>query len=103
MLRMKDGSIGDMPPSTRGSVGWALRIAFPAASARLANMAQSGSIRMSQCDLLLGSFQILAASIIGRSPATDKPDLPPAALLPACIDRLRLPDAPRSQSRRCAA
>ena len=39
MFRMKAGSIGEMPPSTRGSVGFALRMAFPAASSLVAAVA----------------------------------------------------------------
>ena len=55
--------MGDMPPSTRGSEGLAERIAAPARVTRSANRSQSGSTSGSQCDLLLGSFQIIAASI----------------------------------------
>ena len=61
---MKPGSIGDMPPSTRGSVGFTARMARPASCAISAKRVQSGSSSGSQCDLLLGSFQIIAASIM---------------------------------------
>ena len=63
-LLMKFASMGDMPPSTRGNPGAASAIAAPANLAISAKRDQSGSISGSQCDLLLGSFQIIAASIM---------------------------------------
>src|SRR5579871_659251 len=65
---MKSGSIGEIPPRTRSTSGFAARIAVPAAIAIAANLDQPGSNSGSQCDLLLGSFQIIAASIICASP-----------------------------------
>ena len=53
-----------MPPSTRVSPGLGPAIASPARRVICANRAQSGSISGSQWDLLLGSFQILTASIM---------------------------------------
>src|SRR3954453_21432351 len=43
-------------------------MALPARIAISANRVQPGSSSRSQCDLLLGSFQILAASIMAGSP-----------------------------------
>src|SRR3954462_289268 len=43
-------------------------MALPARIAISANLVQPGSSSRSQCDLLLGSFQILAASIMAGSP-----------------------------------
>src|SRR5690606_11879145 len=67
---MKAGSIGEMPPSTRG------RREFSAAIARAARIAMSEKVRhsgsrstKSQCDLLFGSFQRITASIKRQSPA----------------------------------
>src|SRR5437762_13882108 len=65
---MKLGSIGEIPPSTMGSSGFTLRIALPAAIAISANFLQSGSRLKSQWERLLGSFQSITASTIGRSP-----------------------------------
>src|SRR5690606_27771039 len=65
---MNAGSIGEIPPSTRGSPGATSPIAIPVAVARSANLSQPGSISGSQCDLLFGSFQIIAASIMVRPP-----------------------------------
>src|SRR5690349_17569501 len=64
---MKIGSIGEIPPRTRGRVGCSALIACPAAMAISEKSFQSGSISGSQCDLLFGSFQIIAASIMESS------------------------------------
>jgi hypothetical protein len=64
MRWMKSGSIGEMPPSTRFTSGLTLSIAFAASITVRPNSDQSGSTSGSQCDLLLGSFQIIAASSI---------------------------------------
>ena len=61
---MKSGSIGDMPPSTRGIDGFSARMASAAAITVSPNRVQSGSTSGSQWDLLFGSFQIIAASIM---------------------------------------
>ncbi len=66
--RMKSGSIGEMPPSTRGSPGASAAIACPAALQVSAKITQPGSASRSQWDLLFGSFQIIAASIIAGLP-----------------------------------
>ncbi len=71
---MKSGSIGLIPPSTRGSPGASAAIACPASLAISANTAQPGSFSKSQWDLLFGSFQIIAASI---KPSSLPPDTPP--------------------------
>src|SRR6185437_10573599 len=64
MRRINSGSIGEIPPSTRGRPG---RSAAAACAARIViseKMRQSGSrSTKSQCDLLLGSFQNITASI----------------------------------------
>src|SRR3546814_9751404 len=60
---MNAGSIGDRPPSTRKMWGFSAAIAGPASVVIAANRSHSGSISGSQWDLLLGSFQILTASI----------------------------------------
>jgi hypothetical protein len=65
---MKCGSIGEMPPSTRFTWGFAASIALAASITVVAKIDHSGSISGSQCDLLLGSFQIIAASIIQSPP-----------------------------------
>ncbi len=67
-LRMKAGSMGEMPPRTRGKFGFSFRMARPARMAISAKRAQSGSSSGSQWDLLLGSFQIITASIIAFPP-----------------------------------
>src|SRR3954452_21713594 len=89
---MKETSIGEIPPSTRWTSGWLVRMAFPAKIAISENLSHWGSISGSQCDLLLGSFQIIAASIMNASCLSYKPDL-------NCTDdchggrcRLHLPD-----------
>ena len=54
-----------MPPSTRGSVGFSAAIACAGQHRHLGEQSSSpGSISESQCDLLFGSFQIIAASIM---------------------------------------
>ena len=60
---MNAGSIGEMPPSTRGSVGCsrADRARSPAAPSR-AKRVQPRSISKSQCERLFGSFQSITAS-----------------------------------------
>src|SRR2546423_14053136 len=65
---MNKGSIGEIPPRTRVMFEFADRMASPAEIAICANFVQSGSICGSQCDLLLGSFQIIAASIMSLAP-----------------------------------
>src|SRR5688572_17325421 len=52
-----------MPPSTRVSRGFSAATASAAILIIAANMVQPGSISKSQCDLLLGSFQNITASI----------------------------------------
>src|SRR5262245_8119310 len=64
MSSMKLGSIGEIPPSTRGRSGFSLRMARAAAITILANNFHSGSILKSQCDKLLGSFHSITASTI---------------------------------------
>src|SRR4051794_28824958 len=66
-LAINNGSIGEMPPRTRGSPGASVAIASPARRAMVAKRDQSGSSSRSQCDLLLGSFHSIAASIILQS------------------------------------
>src|SRR5215217_2688026 len=61
--RMKEGSMGDIPPRTRGNPAFSAAIACPARRVICANRSQFGSSWGSQCDLLFGSFQIFAASI----------------------------------------
>ena len=68
MLAMNSGSIGEMPPSTRGRSGLAALIALHAAIAIAAKRDQSGSTSGSQCDLLFGSFHTIAASIMAAAP-----------------------------------
>src|SRR3954462_12170356 len=59
---MKLGSMGEMPPSTMGSLGLTRRIASTPASAMAANFFQSGSSLKSQCERLFGSFHNITAS-----------------------------------------
>src|SRR5690348_17659927 len=61
-----------MPPSTRFTSGLACLMDSAAWIAMSANIVHSGSISGSQCDLLLGSFQIIAASIIARPRERDR-------------------------------
>ena len=68
MFWMNRGSIGEMPPSTRGSLGSRPRSRRAASFTISANVSQSGSISKSQCDLLLGSFQNITASIMRALP-----------------------------------
>src|SRR3954464_6672965 len=63
MLSMNSGSMGEMPPSTRGRRGRSAWIASAASVTISANLLQSGSSAKSQWDLLLGSFHSIAASI----------------------------------------
>src|SRR2546421_13097400 len=56
--------MGEMPPSTWGMSGLTSRTARDASLTILANLNHSGSTSKSQCDLLLGSFQKVTASII---------------------------------------
>src|SRR5438270_216435 len=65
-LRMKFGSMGEMPPSTMGISGFTLRMARDAAMTILEKMFQFGSRSRFQCDMLLGSFQSITASTIPR-------------------------------------
>ena len=109
MLEMKFGSIGEMPPSTRGRPGASAAIASPASRHMRAKRDQSGSSSGSQCDLLFGSFQIIAASIMPQPPsprAAAMPDRPRhcrrAAARTADINLL-LRIAVDDETRRCAA
>src|SRR5437868_1483542 len=65
-LRMKFGSMGEMPPSTMGTSGFTLRMARDAAMTIREKMFQFGSRSRFQCDMLLGSFQSITASTIAR-------------------------------------
>src|SRR4051794_5032436 len=58
----KFGSMGDMPPKTHGRSGFTALMETAAALTILAKTCQPASISKSQCDLLLGSFQIMTAS-----------------------------------------
>ncbi len=103
MFWMNKGSIGEMPPSTREQVRVLGRQGLAGEPRHLANAVHSGSASKSQCDLLLGSFQIIAASIIAASPLPGRrPGNPPAA---AAGGRGRPPprDGLRPRSRRCGA
>src|SRR3954447_3331183 len=64
MRCVNDASIGDMPPSTCLSDAFSARTASDASFTMSAYADQSGSSSRSQCDLLLGSFQNLTASIM---------------------------------------
>ena len=64
-----------MPPSTRGSVAFSARIAWAARVTISEKRTQPGSTTGSQWDLLLGSFQIIAASIIGRVLQADREEV----------------------------
>src|SRR5207248_289096 len=68
MRRMKTGSIGEMPPSTRVNPGRASPTASELSRAMRPKMRHSGSSSKSQCERLFGSFQIIAASITRSSP-----------------------------------
>src|SRR5579883_1437170 len=61
-----------MPPSTLGRDGFSAAIASAAAIVISAKRRQSGSTSGSQWDLLFGSFQIIAASIIRALPLLDR-------------------------------
>src|SRR3954451_4494470 len=89
---MKLASIGEMPPRTRGNVGLTSRIARPAAFVISAKRFQPGSSSGSQCDLLLGSFQILTASIIAFLPLADRQDRQPGHARRAGTSKPRPPD-----------
>jgi hypothetical protein len=67
IVTMKPGSMGEMPPSTRVSPGRSARTAPEAAWTVRAKIRHPSSTSKSQCDLLLGSFQNLTASIIRSS------------------------------------
>ncbi len=56
--------MGEIPPSTCVSVAFSARTACDASLTIAAYALQSGSSSRSQCDLLLGSFQNLTASIM---------------------------------------
>src|ERR1051325_3193345 len=64
MFWMNAGSSGDIPPSTRVKPGLSAATASAASLTISAYFLQSGSISKSQCDLLLGSFQNITASIM---------------------------------------
>src|SRR5688572_18377325 len=66
MRRMNAASIGEMPPSTRNSAGFSTDTASAASVTMSAKVRHSGSTSNAQCDLLLGSFQNITASIIKR-------------------------------------
>src|SRR4051812_40399872 len=57
-------SIGEIPPRTRVSPEFSAATASAASVIIWANAFHSGSISKAQCDLLLGSFQNITASII---------------------------------------
>src|SRR5438094_4557294 len=59
---MKAGSIGEIPPRTRVTAGFASSTAFEAHFTIAAYISHSGSISKSQWDLLFGSFQNMMAS-----------------------------------------
>src|SRR5947209_19166861 len=103
MLAIKIGSIGEMPPSTRGTDGLACAMALPALIVIFANRLQSGSISGSQCDLLLGSFQIMTASIISCRPLPDTQRRLPLGHRPGGKRRLPLLGATLFRNRCCAA
>src|SRR3954449_4047170 len=63
---MKADRFGEIPPSTRSNSGASAATACPAKLAICPKAVQSGSNSGSQWDLLLGSFQIIAASIMIR-------------------------------------
>src|SRR5881227_919416 len=96
MRSRNEGSIGEIPPSTRGISGLTSAMALHAAIAISAKRLQSGSTSGSQCDLLFGSFQILTASIIGPPRVADRPDHRPAGARSAGRYRPRPPDDRKS-------
>src|SRR5690349_20340310 len=63
-LSMKAGSMDDMPPSTRVTLLFSAAMAWAGSCVSRAKRCQPGSTSGSQWDLLLGSFQIIAASIM---------------------------------------
>src|SRR5690242_17725663 len=65
---MKAGSMGEMPPRTRGRLGFSACTASAAALINSPKITQSLSISKSQWDLLFGSFQSITASTTGDSP-----------------------------------
>src|SRR3954465_10373165 len=62
MFSMKAGSMGEIPPSTRGRSRRSARMLSAASLTMAPKRVQSGSISKSQWDLLLGSFHSIAAS-----------------------------------------
>src|SRR5690348_12848624 len=71
MLPIKQGSIGEIPPSTRRSPGRSAATARAAVFTMSPKIRHSGSIWKSQCERLFGSFQNITASINRRPPSTD--------------------------------
>src|SRR5689334_17090556 len=71
MLRMKSGSIGEIPPSTRRTRGLSARTASAARFTIPANWVHPWSIVKSQCERLFGSFQSITASTTRVSPPAD--------------------------------
>src|SRR3954449_2940769 len=61
-VRIKFGSIGEIPPSTRGSFGFTDRMQSAVTFTMFEKICQPWSTSKSQWDLVFGSFQIMAAS-----------------------------------------
>src|SRR5919108_2875660 len=81
ILAINIGSMGEIPPSTRSTCGFSAATACAAILIICAKICQSGSSSKAQCDLLLGSFQNIIASIMVL--------LPQAGFLPGRIDGAR--------------
>src|SRR5919198_2179434 len=81
ILAINIGSMGEMPPSTRSTYGFSAATACAAIVIMCAKICQSGSSSKAQCDLLLGSFQNIIASIMVL--------LPQAGFRPGRIDGAR--------------
>src|SRR3546814_8492333 len=92
---IKAGSIGEIPPSTRVRPGAASAMASPVSFAISAKSDHSGSISGSQCDLLFGSFQILAASIMQWLTDGGRQVQSPKGARRLGKDKLNLWDGPR--------
>src|SRR5206468_12762979 len=65
------GSMGEMPPSTRRSLGFTALIASHDALTIAAKIRHPGSISKFQCERLFGSFQSITASTTRRPPFAD--------------------------------
>lgn len=63
--RMKNSSIGEMPPGTRVIFAFSAQTASTRKAHHLRKISHFRSILKSQCDLLFGSFHTITASIIG--------------------------------------